>query len=110
MKQNSYITLILALLITFGVNADDMTGAPAAPKSKYQPTAEQMIIDGLVYRPLSLAGTLVGTGLFIVTLPFSLIGGNAGQAGERLVLEPASATFDRCLGCLPGNSSSSYSQ
>jgi hypothetical protein len=111
MKQNSYITLILALalLITLSVSANEMTDASAAPESKYQPTAEQMIIDGLIYRPLSLAGTLLGTGLFIVTLPFSLIGGNAGQAGERLVLEPASATFDRCLGCLPGNSSSGYS-
>ena len=109
MKHHSYIFLILTLFITLGVNANEMSDASAAPESKYIPTAEQMIIDGLVYRPLSLAGTLLGTGLFIVTLPFSLIGGNAGQAGERLVLEPARATFDSCLGCLPGNSSG-YSQ
>lgn len=109
MKHNDYIILILVLLITLSVNADEMAET-SAPESKYQPTAEQMIIDGLIYRPLSLAATLLGTGLFFVTLPFSLIGGNAGQAGERLVLETASATFDRCLGCLPENSSSSYSQ
>lgn len=110
MKYKNYIILNLALFITLSVNANEVTDAPSALESKYQPTAEQMIIDGLIYRPLSLAGTLLGTGLFIVTLPFSLIGGNAGQAGERLVLEPARSTFDRCLGCLPGNSSSSYSQ
>lgn len=72
-----------------------------ADKSTYQPTAEAMILDGLVYRPLSLAGTLVGTGIFIVTLPFSLIGGNPDQAGHVLVVEPAEMTFKRCLGCLP---------
>jgi hypothetical protein len=68
--------------------------------SDYKPTAEQMIIDGLVFRPLSLAGTIVGTGIFIVTLPFSLFGGNVGDAGERLIIEPANATFNHCLGCI----------
>lgn len=67
---------------------------------KFQPGAEQMIIDGLVYRPLSLAGTLIGTGIFIVTLPFSLIGNNVDQAGQELVVKPARYTFERCLGCL----------
>lgn len=65
----------------------------------YRPTAEEMIVDGLIYRPLGLAGTIVGTGLFIVTLPFSLLGGNADDAADRLVVEPAKNTFTRCLGC-----------
>jgi len=66
----------------------------------HSPTAEQMIMDGLVYRPLSLAATAVGTGIFIVTLPFSLFGGNVEEAGNRLVVEPAAATFTECLGCI----------
>ena len=75
---------------------------------QYQPTAEQMIVDGLIYRPISLAGTLIGTGIFIVTLPFSLFGGNTDEAGKRLILDPASNTFERCLGCLPQHSSGDY--
>lgn len=71
--------------------------ARAAPA----PSAEAMILDGLIYRPLSLLGTVIGTGVFLVTLPFSAAGGNAGEAGERLVLEPARDTFVRCLGCFP---------
>ncbi|MEE9551727.1 MAG: multidrug transporter [Gammaproteobacteria bacterium] len=66
----------------------------------YKPTAEQLIIDGLIFRPLYLAGTIVGTGVFIVTLPFSLLGGNVGDAGEKLIIEPANATFNNCLGCI----------
>ncbi|MDX1518993.1 MAG: multidrug transporter [Gammaproteobacteria bacterium] len=69
----------------------------------YTPSAGAMILDGLVYRPLSLAGTAVGLGVFIVTLPFSALGGNVEQAGETLVVEPARATFGECLGCLPGH-------
>ena len=83
------------------------SGQPAVAGDQQQaqqvarrPSAEAMILDGLVYRPVSLAGSIVGTGIFVVTLPFSLLGGNVKQAGETLVLEPARDTFGRCLGCI----------
>ena len=66
----------------------------------YKPTAEQIVIDGLIYRPLALAGTVIGTGIFIVTLPFSLFSGNIEDVGNTLIIEPAHATFDHCLGCI----------
>jgi hypothetical protein len=87
-------TLLGTTLAAPGVSADD-----AAPQHR-RPSAELMMLDGLIYRPLSLAGTIIGTGVFIVTLPFSLPGGNADDAGRRLVLEPARDTFTRCLGCI----------
>jgi len=37
--------------------------------------------------------------VYLVSLPFSLLGGNAEEAGEVLVMGPARATFVRCLGC-----------
>ncbi|MGH8563870.1 MAG: multidrug transporter [Gammaproteobacteria bacterium] len=61
--------------------------------------ADYMAADGLIARPLGIASTIIGTGLFIVTLPFSLIGGNVDEAGQVLVQEPATYTFGRCLGC-----------
>lgn len=63
------------------------------------PTALAMAGDLVIARPLLLVMTVVGTVAYIVSLPFSLAGGNAGQAGETLVLGPAEATFVRCLGC-----------
>lgn len=93
----SSIALLVALSASQNINAENTsTNTP----EEYSPTAEQMILDGLIYRPLSLAATAIGTGIFIVTLPFSLLGGNSGQAGEKLVLEPAAATFTKCLGCI----------
>jgi len=63
------------------------------------PSALAMTGDALFVRPLLLATTLVGGAVYLVSLPFSALGGNAAEAGEVLVLGPARATFVRCLGC-----------
>jgi hypothetical protein len=63
------------------------------------PSAAAMAFDGLIVRPLTLVATAVGTVIWVATLPFSLLGGNAGDAADVLVLTPAKATFVRCLGC-----------
>jgi hypothetical protein len=82
------------------------SSGPAGPQytSQVAPSAEAMFFDGLVYRPLMFVATLLGTGTFIATLPFSILGGNVDAAAQRLVVEPAEATFTECLGCLPGRS------
>ena len=49
--------------------------------------------------PALLATTIIGSAVYLVSLPFSALGGNAGEAGEVLVVGPAKATFVRCLGC-----------
>ncbi len=75
---------------------------PAAAIDDYAnpgpPSAAAMGVDVALVRPFSLAATAVGTGLFIVSLPFSLLGMNVGEAGNRLVVEPAKYTFVRPLG------------
>ena len=63
------------------------------------PSAAAMAFDGLIVRPLTLVATAIGTVIWVATLPFSLLGGNAGDAAEVLVITPAKATFIRCLGC-----------
>ncbi|WP_404365809.1 hypothetical protein [Marinobacter sp.] len=63
------------------------------------PSALAMTGDALFARPALLATTLVGGAVYLVSLPFSLLGGNAAEAGEVLVVGPARATFVRCLGC-----------
>lgn len=63
------------------------------------PTALEMMFDGVVSRPITLFATVAGAAVWVVTLPFSLLGGNAGDAADKLILYPAKATFIRCLGC-----------
>lgn len=66
---------------------------------KENPTALAMVTDVVLVRPVMLAITAVGSVFFVVSLPFSLIGGNAGEAADTLVVQPANNTFVRCLGC-----------
>jgi hypothetical protein len=41
---------------------------------------------------------VIGSGLFIISLPFSLLGRNTGDALDYLVVDPAKFTFTRSLG------------
>ena len=63
------------------------------------PSAAAMAFDGLLIRPITLVATVLGTAIWVITLPFSALGGNAGDAADVLIIEPAKATFIRCLGC-----------
>lgn len=63
------------------------------------PSALAMTGDALFARPVLFVTTVVGTAVYLVSLPFSLVGGNAAEAGDVLVVGPAKATFVRCLGC-----------
>ena len=76
--------------------------APAVAQAQTvtdRPTGLEMTGDVLIVRPLTLVATVLGAGLFVVSLPFSALGGNLGEAGDTLVVTPFKATFFRCLGC-----------
>jgi hypothetical protein len=49
-------------------------------------------------RPVMLLGSAAGLVTFIVTLPFSALGGNVDQAADELVMKPVKYTFVRPLG------------
>lgn len=63
------------------------------------PSALAMAGDLVVARPLLLAATVAGTVFYVVSLPFSVAGGNALEAADTLIVGPGKATFVRCLGC-----------
>lgn len=63
------------------------------------PPAFAMIGDLVVARPLLIGATLIGAVAFVVSLPFTALGGNVKEAGQVLVADPAREAFVRCLGC-----------
>ncbi len=78
-------------------------GAYAASYSFHNSVEEErtggtMLADTFMVRPFMLVGTVLGLATFVVTLPFSALGGNVGEAGNTLVVEPAKYTFVRPLG------------
>jgi hypothetical protein len=93
--KNVIIAMSLALLFSM----PQLSLASSSGVVLEEPTAMAMTGDLLIARPVSLAVTVVGVAVFLVSLPFSLLGGNVAEAGKTLVVGPATTTFVRCLGC-----------
>ena len=85
----------LALLVLLLGSANSVIAAQV----EEIPGAGAMALDLVVARPVGLVVFGLGSVTYLATLPFSLLGGNAGDAGKALVLKPAQSVFVRCLGC-----------
>ncbi|MBM4274926.1 MAG: hypothetical protein FJ134_10780 [Deltaproteobacteria bacterium] len=103
-KARAIILVVILSLISAGAAFGQMgytmrsaeKGFPTPPPKK--PSSAVMFLDAAVGRPLGLATTIVGTTLFVVTLPFTAPSGSAGEAAHGLVVQPAGWTFVRPLG------------
>ena len=49
------------------------------------PRWEDQVMDAVVARPLGIVATGAGAVVWGVSLPFSVLGGNAGEAADKLV-------------------------
>jgi hypothetical protein len=58
-----------------------------------------MFTDLLVLRPVGLVATALGSVVYVISIPFNAPTGGMKQAGQTLVVDPATFTFARCLGC-----------
>ena len=63
-----------------------------------RPSGGAMLADAVFMRVPRSAVTLVGAAVFVVSLPFSALGGNVGEAGTKLVKEPFEYAWVRPLG------------
>jgi hypothetical protein len=79
-----------------------VTGLPVSAEEQQgwsqEPTAAAMIADVVFVRPVGIVACAVGTVFFIVSLPFSALGGNTPEVFDKLMAEPAKFTFVRPLG------------
>lgn len=90
MKRKNLLAAMVMALLPFGALAERL---------EEEPSAVQMTADLLVARPIGLGIFALGTVTYVATLPFSLLGGNSGDAAKQLVFTPAEEVFVRCLGC-----------
>jgi len=87
-------------LLTLPAQAEEVQTTSGDPAYDIQtPKAFAMIGDLVIARPLLIGATAIGAVAFVVSLPFTALGGNVAEAGEALVLEPGKEAFVRCLGC-----------
>ena len=97
MKIKSNTRRVTALLMMGLLALPQMLWAQEAIDDS--PNEFAMVGDLLVARPIGLVMTAGGAAVWLVSLPFTLLAGHAGEAAETLILGPGEATFMRCLGC-----------
>ena len=87
------------LIVTIGIFTITAICPPVlADDDIDKPSTFNTMIDATVYRPFGLAMTIGGFGIFVISLPFSALAGNADQSFDALVKDPAKFTFKRRLG------------
>ena len=85
------VTILIAICII-------MTSMPAFGEDR----ALDATMDILLVRPVSLAAIVVGTAVFIVSLPFSIPSKSVGATAQTLIVEPFNYTFTRPIGWFSG--------
>ncbi len=86
-KKLFFIVLIISFLIVnlFSNSfADDQTRRD-----------EMNILDVVLARPLGIVGGIIGTGIFIISLPFTIPTKSVDKAANMFIIEPFKFSFVR---------------
>jgi hypothetical protein len=96
-KLASYLMVVILTMSSLGLPMAANAASYEYMSQNTEPTGGEMMAE-LLMRPFMLIGTIATTFTFIITSPFSALGGNFGDSFDRLVKEPAAYTFVRPLG------------
>ncbi|MFC1876555.1 hypothetical protein ACFL2E_04690 [Thermodesulfobacteriota bacterium] len=91
-------TFVMLLVVVFVTSVFASSSFAQAMMQEEEISTENMVADAVLVRPLGLCAIVLGVGLFIISLPFSALGKNVKEAGQKLVVAPAKFTFARPLG------------
>lgn len=91
-------TVVMLLVVVFITTVFASSSFAQAVIQDEEITTENMVVDAVLVRPLGLCAVILGVGLFVISLPFSALGKNVKEAGQKLVVAPAKFTFTRPLG------------
>lgn len=94
MKNRTTTTLICAIALL--MNAP----TPAFASSDCDRDALSVAVDVAVARPFTLALTIVGSAVLVVSLPATITTGSVQRTAHTLVAVPAQDTFTRPVGDL----------
>ena len=94
MKPKTLITAVCVLaLLTLGPT-------PTFASSDWDRDAIAVTVDITVARPITFALTLLGSAVFVVSLPVAIPAGGVHKTAHTLVAKPARNTFSRPIGDL----------
>jgi len=101
--MRKFITYTVVMLLSLSISLAPVSALASEERGdvfvfRSEPTAAAMIGDVLVVRPISLVGLGVTSLSFLISWPFSALGGNSDQAKQALLKDPVQYTFKRPLG------------
>ena len=96
LRKQSLVFLVAAVLM-LAWSAAPILAAEEGYR-RQEPTGAAMGFDLIVLRPLGIVATVGGAVLFVISSPFSALGGNIDEAADKLVSAPFNYTFNRPLG------------
>jgi hypothetical protein len=88
--KSKLITTICVLAIGLGGVASSRASENSGPLT--------VATDAVVIRPACLLATVLGSAIFVVSLPVAAISKSVKKTADTLVVKPANATFTRPLG------------
>ena len=99
-RRTFVLSLVVMMLFmgSFSAFSQNVPETGKKNQEKYLPDPGAMAVDLVIARPAGLVAMVGGTAFFIVSFPFSVLGGNSGDAWDSLVVSPAAYTFKRPLG------------
>ncbi len=92
-KCGALFTIAAILVIPLGSEALARTEIQQS-----QPDGGAMVADFLLVRPLGIVTLVAGFTCFVLSSPFSALGGNIHTAWDKMAVGPAQFTFARPLG------------
>ncbi len=92
LKRVFLISMVISLVIVNLYTA----GWTEEKWNKDDPTTDELnIIDLLIARPIGIAAGIIGTGVFILSLPFTIPTGSVDEAAQMFVVKPFNFSFVR---------------
>jgi hypothetical protein len=98
------VLLCVAAVLSLSLTAPALAGSAASGAlksndySRSNASAERMTADLFILRPIAIVGSVIGCAVYVVSLPFSLPGGNSKEVFNSTVKAPAKFAFARPLG------------
>ena len=93
--KKSIVLLTIAALLIIPLGSEVLAKEQIR---KEAPDAGAMVADFIILRPVGIVGLVTGFTFFVLSSPFSALGGNIGTAWGQMVADPAKFTFARPLG------------
>ena len=96
LRDKRLMVMLLAAALSIGGSLQTVRAQDCAAKNHTEPGL--MTADVALARPVGAVATVAGFAIFLVSSPFSALGGNSKEAWQSLVESPANYTFKRPLG------------